>query len=333
MEIRNVSLKNYSSLRVGGNGDMVIVTTAIELVEAVMYAKAHSKRIHILGEGTNTFFGDDLKDVLVVKLYVKGMSFEDKDECCYVTASSGESWDDIVLFACDKKLWGIENLSAIPGTVGAAPVQNIGAYGVELKDVLVSLSALDRDTLNVVEIDASACNFGYRNSLFKQEYGKYIIISVTLKLSRMASPVLTYKPLDTFVGKGDITPHDVRGLVVTTRKAKLPDYREYPNAGSFFKNPVVTKAQGKALRGIYPELPLIEVSEGYKIPAAWLIEHVAHMKGARTGNIGTWPNQPLVIVNYGEADATEVIIFSQKIITSVKDTTGIVLEREVKCIP
>ncbi len=333
MEIRNVSLKNYSSLRVGGNGDMVIVTTAIELVEAVMYAKAHSKRIHILGEGTNTFFGSDLVDVLVVKLYLKGVSFEDKDEYCYITASSGESWDDIVLFACDKKLWGIENLSAIPGTVGAAPVQNIGAYGVELKDVLVSLSALDRDTLNVVEIDASACNFGYRNSLFKLEYGKYIIISVTLKLFHLPAPVLTYKPLDTLVGKGDITPHDVRSLVVATRKAKLPDYREYPNAGSFFKNPVVTKAQGEALRCIYPELPLIEVSEGYKIPAAWFIEHVAHMKGVRTGNIGTWPNQPLVIVNYGEADASEVIIFSQKIITSVKDTTGIVLEQEVKCVP
>ena len=332
MEIRNVSLKNYSSLHIGGSGDIVIVTSTIELVEVVMYAKVHSKRIHILGEGTNTFFGDGLKDVLVIKLFIKGISFEERDEYCYITASSGESWDDIVLFACDKKLWGIENLSAIPGTVGAAPVQNIGAYGVELKDVFVSLSALDRATLNIVEIDVSACYFGYRSSLFKHEYGKYIIISVTLKLSRMLSPVLTYKPLDTLIGKSDITPHDVRGLVVTTRKTKLPDYREYPNAGSFFKNPVVTKEQGEVLRVTYPELPCIEVGEGYKIPAAWLIERVAHMKGVRTGNVGTWPNQPLVIVNYGEADASEVITFSQKIIDAIKDKTGIVLEREVNCV-
>jgi UDP-N-acetylmuramate dehydrogenase len=332
MEINNVSLKDYSSLKVGGMGDLVVVRSAKELVQAVMYAKQEGKIIHILGEGTNTFFGDNLSQYLFIKNEIKGISFEEQGDFVLLTLGAGEIWDSVVSFSVEKGLWGIENLSRIPGTVGASPIQNIGAYGVELKDVLVSLSAYDRKTSNTVEISNDACNFGYRDSLFKQEKDRYVVMTITLKLSRRAKPVLSYKPLDTLIGKEDISLADVRELVIATRKVKLPDYKEYPNVGSFFKNALVTGVEAEGLRTTYPDVPLIPHLEGYKIPTAWLIEHIACMKGIRVGDVGTWPNQPLVIVNYGHVKAGEIIDFSENIIQKIKEKTGIIIEREVNFV-
>ena len=332
MEIKTVSLKDYSSLRVGGEGELVRITSLAELIEALMYAKRTGLRTHILGEGTNTFFGDSPEKMLCIKNEIKGISFEQQPAGCKIQAASGEMWDDVVKLSVEKGLWGLENLSYIPGTVGAAPVQNIGAYGTELADVFVSLSAVDCETLAVVEITKEACNFGYRDSLFKQEKNKYIIVSVTIELSQQPHPVLTYKPLDSLSGIENLQPSQVRELVVATRTAKLPDYKIYPNTGSFFKNPVVSRAQGEALRAMYPDIPLIEGGKGYKIPAAWLVEHIAQMKGVRMGNVGTWPSQPLVIVNYGQADAEEIIKFSDHISNTINVATGIALEREVNYI-
>jgi len=332
MEIKTVSLKDFSSLRVGGTGKLVEVFSTVELVEVLMYAKQQNLRTHILGEGTNTFFGKLPEDFLVVKMCTKGISLEERDGFVFVTAYASEKWDDLVRFAVEKELWGIENLSLIPGTVGAAPVQNIGAYGVELADVFVALSTLDTKTLNLVEIDGPACVFGYRDSLFKQVGNPFIIVSVTLRLSKEPRPVLTYKPLDALVGKENLTIGEVRDMVIATRKSKLPDYKEYPNTGSFFKNPVVSGAEGEALRIKYPDIPLINTDGGFKIPAAWLIEHVAHMKGVRRGEVGTWPTQPLVIVNYGDANAEEIIAFSNEITKRIKDKTGVTLEREVNYV-
>lgn len=332
MEINKVSLKNFSSLRIGGEANLVVVKNTIELVEALMYVKKEGLRVHILGLGTNTFFGESLSNTLVIKIANRGISFEEKENYVTITAQAGEVWDDVVKLAVSKNLWGIENLSYIPGTVGAAPVQNIGAYGSELKDTFVSLSAVDTTTFDMVEITRDACNFGYRDSLFKQQKGRYVIVSVTMKLSKIASPRLSYKPLDTLVAKENLTPLDVRGLVVATRQAKLPDYNLYPNTGSFFKNPVVDNTQAEGLRSVYPDIPLIPHQGGYKIPAAWLIEHIAHMKGVRVGDIGTWPNQPLVLVNYGNATAEEFQVFTEEIIQKIKKVTGVTLEREVSCV-
>lgn len=332
MEILTASLKNYSSLRVGGEGKIVEVTSTIELVNALMYAKKEGLQVHVIGEGTNTFFGNSLEHFLFIRNKIKGISLELQATDYKLQAASGETWDDIVKLAVEKGLWGIENLSYIPGTVGAAPVQNIGAYGAELADVFVSLQAIDRETYDLVEITNEACNFGYRDSIFKQKNNTYVIVSVTLHLSTQPRSVLSYKPLDTLLGKENLQPSDVRELVIATRTAKLPDYKAYPNAGSFFKNPVVTKEQGETLRTTYQDIPLIEAGEWYKIPAAWLIEHVAQMKGVRIGNVGTWPSQPLVIVNYGEADAEEIMAFSDDIMRKIKDITGIELEREVNYI-
>lgn len=332
MEILTTSLKNYSSLRVGGEGKLVEVTSTIELVNALMYAKKQSLKVHIIGEGTNTFFGDSLEHFLFIQNKIKGISLELQATGYKLQAASGETWDDIVKFTVEKGLWGLENLSYIPGTVGAAPVQNIGAYGAELADVFVSLQAIDRETYDLVEITKDACNFGYRDSIFKQKNNTYVIVSVALRLSTQSRPVLSYKPLDALLGKENLQPSDVRELVITTRMAKLPDYNVYPNTGSFFKNPVVTKGQGEALRLTYQDIPLIEAEDGYKVPAAWLIEHVAQMKGVRIGNVGTWPAQPLVIVNYGEADVEEITAFSDEIMRKIKDVTGVELEREVNYI-
>lgn len=332
MNIRSVSLKDYSSLRVGGEGRLVEVSSLAGLIEVMMYAKKEKLQVHVIGEGTNTFFGDNLSHLLFLQMKIRGISLEEQDVAVLVTAYAGENWDDLVAFAVSKNLWGIENLSHIPGTVGAAPIQNIGAYGTELKDTLVTLSALDRDTLDVVEITNEGCHFGYRDSLFKQQKDRYIVISITLRLSHTPSPVLTYKPLDALAGKENVTLKEIRELVIATRKNKLPNYNEYPNNGSFFKNPIVTKEVGDSFVTKYPDIKLIDHKDGYKIPAAWLIEHVAEYKGVREGNVGTWPNQPLVIVNYGNVTAQDIVNFSEKIITKIEAATGIRLEREVNFV-
>lgn len=311
---------------------MVTVTTLAELVEALMNSKQKKLRICVIGGGTNTFFGEELVDVLVVKISLRGISFEEQEDHTIVTAQAGEVWDEVVRFSVEKKLWGIENLSYIPGTVGAAPVQNIGAYGSSLSDVFVSLSALDLTTLNLVEMNQSACSFGYRDSIFKQEPDRYVIISVSMKLSKKASPVLGYKPLDTLKEKDGVTLREIRDLVIVTRIAKLPDYTKYPNTGSFFKNPVVDNLQATILSKKYPGMKLIEQEGGYKIPAAWLIEHVGGYKGVRVGDVGTWPVQPLVVVNYGQATAQDILDFTEKIIKTIEERTGIRLEREVNFV-
>ena len=332
MEIKKALLKDYTSLRVGGEVDMVTVTTLSELVEVVMLAKKEEKKIYILGGGTNTYFGEDLDNLLVIKIYIKGISFEENKDDVFVTAYAGEEWDDLVRFSVDKGLWGLENLSLIPGTVGSSPVQNIGAYGVELKDVFVSLSALDMTTLNVVEISKEGCDFEYRDSLFKKEYGRYSILSVRIKLSKKSSPVLSYKPLDSLLTQENLTASIVRDLVIATRIAKLPDWKIYPNAGSFFKNPIVTTVEAEGLRASYPDMPQITHQKGFKIPAAWLIERVADMKGVRIKDLGTWPNQPLVVINYGSSSADDVDRFTEEIRSKILLETGIALEQEVNRI-
>jgi UDP-N-acetylmuramate dehydrogenase len=332
MEIKKVSLKEYSSLRIGGEGSLVVTTSLGEVVEACMYARKHGLTAYPLGEGTNVFFGESLESFLFITMEMKNISFEDNGDSVLVTASAGCVWDDLVLFTVKQNLWGIENLSYIPGTVGAAPVQNIGAYGVELKNTFVSLEALDTTTLNVVRIEVAACNFGYRDSLFKKEVGRYIILSVTITLSKLPTPKLTYKPLDTLLDDEAISPQKVRDLVIATRLAKLPNWKKNPNCGSFFKNPVVSGTESEGLRTMYPEIPLIPHQGGFKIPAAWLIEHVAGMKEERVGDVGTWKTQSLVIVNYGEATANDVDIFKERIQARVEEKLGILLEQEVNRI-
>ena len=297
MNLQKASLKNFSSMRIGGEGNLVMVKNEEELVEAVEYAQAEGLRVHVLGEGTNSVFGDDLKDYLFLKIELKGIESKLLAVSCQLSANAGENWDEVVKFAIKENLWGIENLSYIPGTVGAAPVQNIGAYGTELKDTLISVRVYDIKEKVFKELSNEECHFSYRDSIFKQNPSRYTICGIKLNLSKTPKPILTYKPLDALSVSS--TLQEIRDLVVKTRTTKLPDYNIYPNTGSFFKNTTLTKEEGVNLRNKFPDIVLHEVDGGYKVPSAWLIEHVAKMKGVRVGDIGTWPIQPLVLVNYG----------------------------------
>jgi UDP-N-acetylmuramate dehydrogenase len=292
----------------------------------------------VIGGGTNTFFGEQLDNLLVMKMMMKGVEKKQVEsnnrdvslDEVRITAMAGETWDDVVKYTVEHDLWGIENLSLIPGTAGAAPVQNIGAYGVEIADTLHSLRAYDTSSDEFVTLTKDECCFGYRDSIFKQQKGVYIVVSVTLSLSVTSKPVFSYKPLDTLKALKEISPLHVRTLVIQTRIAKLPDYREYPNAGSFFKNPVMTSKEAERLCASYLDVPLISQGDMVKIPAAWLIEHVAKMKGVRVGDVGTWPHQPLVLVNYGNAQASDLDTFAESIERLVFERSGIHLEREVE---
>ena len=333
MEIKKVSMKEYSSIHVGGEGDLVVVKSEEELKEAVMHAKASGLRVHILGQGTNTYFAEDLSKYLFIKPDFRGIECNLLQATGYqLTAASGESFDEVIQYSVDQGLWGIENLSRIPGSAGAAPVQNIGAYGSELKDTFVSARVFDVEQNLFKDIFNDECNFGYRDSFFKHNPGKYVIVSITLNLTKEFKPVLGYKPLDTLVGNENLNPKDVRELVIATRLAKLPDWKKFPNTGSFFKNIVITKDALEALKVNYPNIPTNEVAGGYKVPSAWLIEHVAEAKGLKVGDIGTWEKQPLVIVNYGNATAEEINAFAFEIQKKVEEKTGIKLEREVNFV-
>lgn len=330
MDIKKVHLKNFSSLAVGGFGEMAVATSVQDLIELCMNVRNQGKKLVPIGGGTNIFFGETCESSVFVKMFLRGVSYTEEGDTGFITAYAGEIWDDVVSFTVSKGLWGIENLSSIPGSVGAAPIQNIGAYGAELADVLDCVNAIDTTTLNSVVISNEACQFGYRDSLFKKEQNRYIITSVTLKLSKKRKPILTYKPLDLL--SSDASQEEIRKEVIRVRAEKLPDYATYPNAGSFFKNPVVEESFANELKNKYPLMPQIKQGAIVKIPAAWLIEHIAEAKGVRHGDVGTWPNQPLVLVNYGVATSEEILNFSKNIIDNIFEKTGIKLEREVNFV-
>jgi UDP-N-acetylmuramate dehydrogenase len=334
MELRKVSIAEITSLRIGGYVDMVVVTSEDEVKEAVTYAQTHNKIVHVLGGGTNSYFAEDLSSYLVIKNEIMGIDekTQENGHTVLITCGAGEIWDDVVVYAVDRGYWGIENLSFIPGTTGGAPVQNIGAYGAELKTTLVSVAAFDCKSMQQVTLSNDACQFGYRDSLFKHKKGRYCITSVTLTLSTTPNPILTYSPLTALQGSSPSLT-SIRNEVIRIRTEKLPNYHEFPNAGSFFKNPIIRGDVAQTFSSQFLECPMHHLEGGtIKIPAAWLLEHIAEVKGVRSGPVGTWPKQPLVIVNYGGATAEDINNFADIIVEKVKEKTGITLEREVNYI-
>ena len=288
----------------------------------------------ILGEGSNILFKNDFQG-LVIQPGMKGIDVvKENDKEVVVKVGAAENWDKWVSHATEKGWYGLENLSLIPGSVGSAPVQNIGAYGVELKDRFEWLEAWDIQLKQQVRLDRNACRFGYRSSIFKGEAkGRYIITHVAFRLDRKAGLNLDYgKIKDAFSLANGSTPLDLRNVIIAIRESKLPDPAQYGNAGSFFKNPMVDRAIFNCIRVEYPKVPFYP-NDGnqMKIPAAWLIEK-SGWKGKRVGNVGTWPAQPLVIVNYGIASGQEIYDFSENIIGDVERVFGVSLEREVNVI-
>ena len=302
-----------------------------EILESYDYLQ---KAFLVMGEGSNLLFTKDFNG-LVVKPCIKGIELlEENKSNVLVKVGAGENWDGWVEYATGKGWFGLENLSLIPGSVGSAPVQNIGAYGVELKDNFEWLEAWDLLEKKVIRINHRTCRFGYRSSIFKEEArGRYIITRVTFRLSKKPGLKLEYGRIgEAFRAAKGISPEDLRKVVIDVRNQKLPDPKKIGNAGSFFKNPVVDHTIFICIRVEHNDVPHYPgANNSVKIPAAWLIEK-SGWKGKKIGNVGTWPTQPLVIVNHGGASGQEILDFSQQIINDVELNFGITLEREVNVV-
>ncbi|HET8866622.1 MAG TPA: UDP-N-acetylmuramate dehydrogenase, partial [Gracilimonas sp.] len=289
----------------------------------------------MLGGGSNILFVNDFEG-LVIHLGIKGRELIEENEGeVLLKIGAGEDWHQTVMYAVEKGWGGIENLSLIPGSVGAAPIQNIGAYGVELEEVFESLEAIDLETGISKTFDKQACDFGYRDSVFKNELkGKYIITHVTLRLQKDPDVNTTYRALSESLeerGISDPSIKDISETVIKIRQSKLPDPAEIGNTGSFFKNPVISEEAFKELQEKYPEIPNYPAGEEIKIPAAWFIDQCG-WKGKQVGDAGVHEVHALVIVNYGNATGAEIIELARKIRGSVFDKFGVELIPEVNIV-
>ncbi len=309
-------------------------TSAEALLFAIEHARKKGWKYYITGEGSNLLFTNDYKGLIIHPL-IKGVSVVNESESeILVKAGAGENWDQFVANCVLENWYGVENLSLIPGSVGAAPVQNIGAYGTEAKDIITYVEVVNTRNMQQEVLSNTACEFGYRDSIFKHgDPGKYIVTAVLFTLKKNAALMLEYGNVkEVFMQREKQDLESFRETIIGIRSSKLPDPSETGNAGSFFKNPVVTAGTFEALKSHYKKIPNYPAGAGrVKIPAAWLIE-TAGWKGVREGDVGTWPQQPLVIVNYGNATGRQIFDFSEKIHLSILKKFGIRLEREVTVI-
>ena len=334
----NISLKNYNTFGVEAKAHYFVeVHDLHELKYATEFAKINHIKILFLGGGSNLLFTQDF-DGLVIKLNLKGISEENLDENhVHVSAKAGENWHEFVLYTLSKNYGGLENLSLIPGNVGTCPIQNIGAYGTEIKDHFVSCKALNLETSEIEELSLEDCKFGYRDSIFKTSAkGKYVIVEVTFKLTTQNHHIKTeYGAIATELknlGIENPTIQEVSKAVINIRQSKLPNPAEIGNAGSFFKNPSIPLAQFENLKEKFPEIQGYANGDWVKVPAGWLIEN-AGWKGKQIGNVASHKLQALVIINAtGNASGKEIYDFSTQIIDSVKEKYGIELEREVNIL-
>lgn len=335
---KHQNLKSYNTLGVEATAaQFVSVKSRDQLVKVLKEPDVQSMEKFILGGGSNVLFVDDF-DGLVLHMGIKGITTVKKDDNhVWIRSGAGEIWHKLVLHCVERGWGGIENLSLIPGTVGAAPIQNIGAYGVELQQVFESLEAVEVATGNTRTFDPEDCEFGYRDSIFKNELkGKYIVTHVTLCLSKDPELNTSYGAIQSKLEEENIqqpTIRDISDVVTAIRQSKLPDPKSLGNAGSFFKNPVVSPAKFERLKKQYPELPGYPMDDGtVKVPAGWLIEE-AGWKGKVLGNAGTYRNQALVIVNHGGATGREILELAQNVQEAVRQQFDIELDPEVNIIP
>ena len=332
----DVSLKDYSTMRLGGKAaHLAHITTEAELIEAITLADTHSWNVVMIGGGSNIFWKDEGFDGLVLVNELKGYQEDWQDDThVHVTAGAGEIWDDIVGRTAADGLSGIENLSLIPGTVGATPVQNVGAYYQDISDTLVNLRAYDRTAKKMVTLSKEDCKLAYRTSRFKTvDHGRFFITAVTFHLQKKNPEPPFYPSLQQYMDDHHITeftPQTIREAVIAVRSAKLPDPKKVANNGSFFANPIITQGKLNDLQAQYQNVMHWPVGEGlYKIPAAWLVQE-AGFKGyhdAETG-MGTWPTQALVLVNEHASSTADLIAFRQKILDAVRQKFDITLEQE-----
>jgi len=334
--LSNISLKKWNSFGCEAVANHFVAIKSINEIEAaLLWAKRNQLDLLVLGSGSNILFTKN-PNSLVVKMETKGIELvRETPSEVILKVAAGENWHHFVLYCVQKGWGGIENLSLIPGTVGAAPIQNIGAYGVEVKDTIQSVKAIDTQTNNILDIPTSNCAFGYRDSIFKQQKNRYIILEVTFQLQKQPTLHTDYGAIREVLHKKQIQQAsltDISNAIIEIRSSKLPDPKQIGNAGSFFKNPTVTKEVYEALLIKFPKIMAFPISDQlYKIAAGWLIE-ANGWKGKRIGEVGCYDKQALVIVNHGNASGKEILDFSSKIIESVEAMFGLLLEREVNIV-
>ena len=329
----NVSLKPYNTFGVEVQTRFFYKVTSTK--KLITQLKSIAKLpLLILGGGSNLLLTKDFPGVTLL-MANKGITIlEEKNKTVRVEVQAGENWHDFVLWCLEQNYGGVENLALIPGSVGAAPIQNIGAYGVELSKVFYSCQAINLETLQEEIHTQDSCEFGYRSSIFKtHQKGKYLITSVTFELHKPPyQPLLTYGDLKSKFEKQNPSIQEVANGVIEVRKSKLPDPQLIGNGGSFFKNPVIPKSNFLELKKIYNELPSFSVDKDQiKIPAAWLIDYLGY-KGMRFGQVGIHENQALVLVNFGGARGAEILSLAKKIQKHVQAVFGINLEMEVNIL-
>lgn len=339
--LQHYSLRKHNTLGLDVSAAyFVSVESVADVASLCGDPRFSSLPVCILGGGSNVIFANDFPG-LVIHVNLSGKTIiAESDSQVELQVAAGENWHETVLYSVEQGWWGIENLSLIPGTVGAAPIQNIGAYGVELREVFKELSALELASGKTFVFDKSACEFAYRDSVFKSKYpGQYLITSVTLKLNKSYQPNLSYTELEKEVSAYPIeqlSPKIVSNAVCSIRQRKLPDPARIGNVGSFFKNPVVSESQFQTLLSAHPEIRYFKVNEAnnggqeetqYKLAAAWLIDQCS-WKGASLGDAGVYGKQALVLVNRGKAKPEEILQLAEKIKQSVKDKFDVELVRE-----
>jgi UDP-N-acetylmuramate dehydrogenase len=332
----NFSLKRYNTFGIEAKAKQFVAVHSIAELKLVLQQNQDQKKF-ILGGGSNMLLTQDI-DALVIHVDLKGKKILKEEEgYVWVESMAGENWHEFVLWTLEHNFGGLENMSLIPGNVGTTPVQNIGAYGTEIKDTFESCEALELQSLALKTFDKEACRFGYRESVFKQEAkDHYIITSVVFKLTTKNHKINTsYGDILKELEKNNIstpTLKEVSNAVISIRQSKLPDPKELGNSGSFFKNPIIAKSVFEKIHALHPEMPFYVVSETeIKVPAGWLIEQ-AGFKGKRFGDAGIHKNQALVLVNYGNATGQEILAVSKDIQATILREFGIAIEAEVNVI-
>tara|TARA_B100000795_G_scaffold34154_1_gene22523 strand:- start:22585 stop:23598 length:1014 start_codon:yes stop_codon:yes gene_type:complete len=329
----HISLKPYNTFGIESSARYFVSVNTIEELQEALAMPNYLKKF-LLGGGSNILLTGAI-DALVIHVNLKGISIEhEREHQIHLSCMAGENWHELVRYCIKNNYGGMENMSLIPGNVGTAPIQNIGAYGVELKDIFLKCSAIEIATAKEVSFSHSECDFGYRNSIFKSTHkGKYVITRVTFRLTKVKHNIQTqYGAIQEQLTSNNIedpTIKDISDAVIAIRQSKLPDPKELGNSGSFFKNPVVDIKTFNTFNAKFPEAPYYEVSDReFKIPAGWLIEQ-AGFKGSRYGDAGVHKNQALVLVNYGDATGAQIWELALKIQEKVRTDFGILIEPEV----
>lgn len=336
----NISLAAYTTFKIGGPARFFCsATTEADIVEAVHFARDKDLPLFILGGGSNLLIGDEGFGGLVIKMELTGIEEKIEEGSVgkrIISAGAGEQWDDFVDYAVERGLYGIENLSAIPGTVGAAPVQNIGAYGAEVGPVVSNVRAFDTKTKQFVDLANADCAFSYRDSVFKKEKGRYIITRVFFALDPHGALNISYKDVADYFTQKNITQptlKDVREAVISIRWGKLPDWKLWGTAGSFFKNPIISSDDFMRLKNTYPALPGFPEPDGrIKVSLGWILDKVCNVKGLCKGNACVYEKQALVLVTKPGATSEEVVELAHELMRQVKEKTGIVIEGEVEWV-